>query len=90
MMKKVVIISRAIYPHQSPRPMRATELAKEFVRQGYDVTLYGLLGKFNYQNFIEKTGVTIKSLGNPIFSKQNSDESHKYNLLDKVLSKFFQ
>ncbi|WP_417873711.1 hypothetical protein [Xanthomarina gelatinilytica] len=87
--KKVVLISRVIYPHQAPRPMRATELAKEFATQGYDVSLYGLLGEFNYQNFQEETGVKVKSLGRPLFAKQSSDDSHRYNVLDKVLSKLF-
>lgn len=88
--KKVVIISSVIYPRQSPRSRRATELAKEFVRQGYDVTLYALLGEFYYQPFQEETGVKVQSLGKPQFAKQNSDDSHRYNVLDKVLSKLFR
>lgn len=35
--KKILIVCRGFYPEQSPRAFRATELAKEFARQGHDV-----------------------------------------------------
>ena len=37
--KKILIVTRAFYPTQSPRSFRATELAKELYRQGHDVTV---------------------------------------------------
>lgn len=37
--KKVLIVTNGFYPEISPRSFRATELAKEFVRQGNEVTV---------------------------------------------------
>lgn len=37
--KKILLVTRAFYPRQSPRSFRATELAKEFCRQGHDLTV---------------------------------------------------
>src|SRR5690554_573517 len=82
---KIVIISRLIYPANAPRPVRATELAKEFARQGHDVTLYGVLGNYNYTIFEKKTGIKVKSLGSPFFARLNSDGSHSFKFIDRVL-----
>lgn len=37
--KKILIVTHGFYPEQSPRSFRATELAKEFYRQGHEVTV---------------------------------------------------
>lgn len=37
--KKILIITQGFFPDQSPRGFRATELVKEFCRQGHRVTL---------------------------------------------------
>ena len=50
-MKSILIISQHIFPKQTPRAHRTTELAIELSRQGYDVTVYAVLGKYNYYDF---------------------------------------
>lgn len=87
---KIVIISSVIYPRISPRSMRATELAKEFVRQGHNVTLYGVLGKYDYSQFEKEHGVKIKDLGPVRFVKLNSDGEVKYSFFHKVFRKLFK
>lgn len=37
--KKILIVTNGFYPEISPRSFRATELAKEFVRKGHEVTV---------------------------------------------------
>lgn len=74
---KVVIIAHLIYPRNSPRSNRATELAKEFGRQGYDVTIYGLLGDFDYTDFESKYNVRVKNIGKHLFSNVTSDDSNE-------------
>lgn len=37
--RKILIVSGAFYPENSPRAIRTTELVKEFARQGHQVTL---------------------------------------------------
>lgn len=89
MKKNVVILSRVIFPKIAPRPMRATELAKEFARQGHNVTLYALLGKYDYSDFEKETGVKVKSLGKTRFAKINSDDTYTVTIIDKILKKIF-
>lgn len=92
---KVVIIAYQIYPQNSPRSNRATELAKEFGRKGCDVALYGVLGKYDYTNFEKKYNIKIKNLGNFYFSKFDSDENNSEfdyfitRALSKLIGKWF-
>lgn len=82
---KIVIISRSIYPVIAPRPMRATELAKYFSKIGHDVTLYGVLGDFDYTRFTQDTGVEVKNIGKMRFATLNSDGKCRENVIDKIL-----
>ena len=89
--KKFLIISQAIFPAQFPRSFRATELAKELGRQGHTVILYAVLGKYDYSQFeIENPNIIVKDIGRMYFAKMNSDESQKFTLLDKVLTKILK
>lgn len=60
---KVVIISQVCYPNLSPRGHRTTELAKEMARKGHDVTVYALLGDYDYSELSAKTRIKFKNLG---------------------------
>lgn len=71
--KKIVIISAVFYPRNSPRANRTTELAKEFARIGHDVTVYAVLGKFDYSNFEMTHKLKVRDLGEIHFSVFNSD-----------------
>ncbi len=64
---KIVIISRVSHPLKAPRAHRATELAKELVIQGHDVTLYALLGNYDYTEYAAHTGIKFKNLGKARF-----------------------
>ena len=48
---KILIISQHIFPIQTPRAIRTTELVKELTRQGHKVIVYAVLGKYNYSGF---------------------------------------
>ena len=62
MPKKILIVSRSFYPMNSPRSFRTTELAKEFARQGHEVTV--LTPKMpEHSDFEKEYGLTIKDLG---------------------------
>ena len=61
--EKILIVCRSFYPEISPRSFRATELAKEFARQGHEVTvIFPTLGK-DYSSFEKEYGLRIKNLG---------------------------
>ena len=87
---KVVIISKNIHPKSKPRANRATELAKEFGKQGYDVSLYAVLGKYNYNEFEKKYNVKVRNLGKMLFATSDSDDNSRNTLIDKVLRKLFR
>lgn len=64
MSKKILLISGAFYPENSPRSFRTTELVKEFCKQGHEVTLITLLQKdFDYSAFLFQHPITLKSIG---------------------------
>ena len=92
MKKHIVIISSVIFPRITPRAMRATELAKEFARQGHHVTLYSVLGQYDYQEFQETHNITVKNLGPMRFFKLNSDGKDEGNggMLYRIFRKLFK
>jgi len=65
--KKILIVSAVFYPSISPRSMRTTELAKEFARQGHEVTLYLPESGYDYSDFLKEHPIRIKSLGKATF-----------------------
>ncbi|KAF2333149.1 glycosyltransferase family protein [Flavobacterium daemonense] len=50
-MKNILIICKDIYPIQSPRSFRASELVKEFVKRGFKVKVVCSLSKDNFELF---------------------------------------
>lgn len=61
--KKILIVTAVFYPSISPRSMRATELAKEFARQGHEVQVYLPETDFDYSEFVKEHPMQVKSLG---------------------------
>ena len=66
--KKILIISKSIYPINNPRSHRATELAKEFGKQGFEVVLYGEKAPIDYSSIEIENNIKIKDLGKLYFS----------------------
>ena len=90
-MKSILIISQHIFPKQTPRAHRATELAIEFSKKGYNVTVYSVLGKYDYEEFCKKHNIIIK----PIklswqYEPFSSDLNVKRYFIDKILGKLLQ
>lgn len=61
--KKILIVSQAFFPENSPRSFRATELAKEFARRGHQVTVLTPRGNIAHDLFEQQHAVTIKDMG---------------------------
>jgi hypothetical protein len=74
---------------QTPRAHRTTELMKEFARQGHEVTVYAVLGKYDYSDFskqfpsIKLKNISLKWMYHPY----NSDGDGKRYFIDKALGK---
>lgn len=58
--KKILIVSRAFYPIIAPRSFRATELAKEFAKQGHEVTVLTHRHNFDYSEFSKMYNLKIE------------------------------
>jgi len=56
---RIIIITKAIYPIIAPRSFRATELAKEFARQGHNVEVLTPKWGFNYAEFEKKFNIKV-------------------------------
>ncbi|WP_206670814.1 glycosyltransferase [Cyclobacterium xiamenense] len=61
--KDILIVTHGFYPEQSPRSFRATELAKEFCRQGHRVTVMAPYRQ-GTATLAANCGFEYKSLGN--------------------------
>ena len=84
--KKIVILARSIFPFQSPRSFRATELAKEFAAMGHDVTLYAVLGEYDYSEFTSRYKVKVKSIGGVRFLPVRDGKGPSNKSLKKKLA----
>ena len=51
---KILVVSAYFYPDITPRSFRTTELVKEFVREGHDVTVCLPCRKFDYSSFVNQ------------------------------------
>ena len=60
--KKILLVSNGFYPEISPRSFRATELAKELVRQGHSVKVT-THPREGVETFCIENGIQFKSLG---------------------------
>ncbi|MGA9213157.1 hypothetical protein [Kaistella sp.] len=60
--KRILIVTSGFYPEQSPRAFRATELAKEFCRQGHEVVVMAP-HKENVQPLLEEFPIQFVDLG---------------------------
>lgn len=87
---RIVIISAVFFPRNSPRANRATELAKEFARRGYKVTVYAILGNYDYSEFERKYQIKVEDFGKIVFVNLSSDENKKNSNLNRLLSKMFK
>jgi len=57
---KLLLVSNAFYPEISPRSYRATELAREFSRQGHEVVVITKYRNHDYSDLLRETSVVLK------------------------------
>lgn len=85
---KILIISQHILPMNTPRAHRATELIKEMSNRGNDVTVFAVLGDYDYSTFKKKYKLEINNIKiKTQFSPYTSDGFKKRSFIDKVLGK---
>jgi hypothetical protein len=88
---KILIISQHLFPMQTPRAHRTTELVKELGRQGHEVTLYAVIGTYDYNAFENKYNVRVRNI--PLkwmVHPYSSDNDGKRTFIDKVLGRLLR
>ena len=88
---KILVITQHIFPIQTPRSIRGTELIKELARRGHEVTVYAVLGKYDYSSFEKETGIKVKGISiRWEVLPNNSDGTGKRNFIDKITGRLFR
>lgn len=83
---RIVIITGVIYPQISARSFRGTELAKGLANMGHQVSLYAILGSYDYSK-IQTKNLIIKNLGKSKWGNVDSDGVVKRSLLNRFLQR---
>jgi len=89
-LKRILIVCRSFFPEISPRSFRATELAKEFARQGHDVTILFPTNGRDYTEFEKIYNVKIKDLGTLRFKPIQLNGGGLLLLLKRALRRTLQ
>ncbi len=91
--ERILIVSGAFYPENSPRSYRTTELVKEYIRQGYDVTVC-VNDKPGVSDFFKSNDCTWLNLGkrkwNAIGTSSNTLLNKCLAVLRRLLNLFFE
>ncbi|MCQ2607442.1 MAG: glycosyltransferase [Bacteroidales bacterium] len=84
----ILVFTQHIFPIQTPRSIRSTELIQELARRGHSVTVYAVLGNYDYTEFENKYNIKLKNI--PIhweLHPYSSDGINNRTLLDKALGR---
>lgn len=86
-MKKILLVSNGFYPEISPRSYRATELAKEFCRQGHDVTVISKFRDHDYKDFLREFPLTFMMWGKQVLPSVPEFKKKYYNFVGRIISR---
>lgn len=84
---KILLVSSAFYPEISPRSFRATELAKEYVRQGNQVVVISKFRDHDYTEFLGKYPLTLNMWNRPRFPKVPRLKTYPFSLFFKAIER---
>jgi len=92
--KRILLVSNGFYPEISPRSYRATELAKEFFRQGHEVTVISKFRDHDYSGFLREFPINFKMWDKYTFPKLPAWNKKPFSFLSRsisrILSMFFE
>lgn len=89
--KKILIVCRWFYPENSARALRATELAKEFARQGHNVTV--ITSERNEEDYLTlecRDKIRIKNFGKLKFPLIKESKKKYFNTISRIISRVLQ
>ena len=85
--KRILIISGAFFPQNSPRSFRTTELSKELSRQGHEVVVYIPKNNYNYSDFEKEFHLVVNDIGPFKFIPIEINGSQIIRLLRRILQR---
>jgi hypothetical protein len=83
--KKILLVSNGFYPEISPRSFRATELAREFCRQGHAVVVITKFREHDYTEMLNKYPFIIKTWGKYTWPQVPDIKMKPFSLLSRAL-----
>lgn len=86
-MKKILLVSNAFYPEISPRSYRATELAKEFSRQGHEVTVITKFRDHDYKTFLEQYKMRFEMWKKSVFPSIPKFKGQPFAFISRIISR---
>jgi hypothetical protein len=84
---KILFVSNGFYPEISPRSFRATELAKEFCRQGHSVSVITRFRDYDYTDFLKEYSINIRMWGRSTFQPVPSFRKKPFSVVSRVFSR---
>lgn len=85
--KRILLVSSAFYPEISPRSFRATELAKEFCRQGHEVNVISKFRDYDYSGFLKTFSINFKMWSKPVLPKLTEFKQRPISLIARKTSR---
>jgi hypothetical protein len=85
--KKILIVAATFYPLNSPRANRTTELAKEFAKQGHQVTVITPKNNELHLAFEQLHGITIKDLGTKKFAMLAMNDNKIKSMFGRIANR---
>lgn len=85
--RNIILVTNGFHPEISPRSYRATELAKEFCRQGHKVTVISKYRDYDYGNFLSEFPVTLKMYDRFRFPRVREYKKLPFSFISKALSR---
>lgn len=86
--KKILIVCHLFYPENTPRAHRATELAKEFSRQGHEVKVLIPEKSQKHDAFARKNNIVIEDLGKLHWKSPDFGTSTLARFFTRLMSRF--
>jgi len=84
----IIIIGQYFPPYQTPRSFRIFELARELAKQ-HDVTVYALLGGFDYSEMQSKYNFRVKTLGRSRCGNLDSTGKKRFSIVNSAIARLF-
>lgn len=84
---KILLVSSGFYPEISPRSHRATELAKEFCRQGHDVTVITRYREYDYSSFLIEFPFQLLMWRKPCLPKVPESTRPPFSIISRIFKR---